>query len=73
MPKMSEMRQFVMNLYPDRIWWHEKVAHMRTCQVVAIYKKYKDKDKDKEPEGYHQIDIFEYLAGQSQNHTEVKV
>ena len=71
MPKMSEMRKFIMNLYPDNIWWHAKVWKMPTKQVVAIYKKYKDRDK--EPEGYHQISIFEYMASQTQNHTEVKI
>lgn len=70
---MSEMRLFVMNLYPDKIWWHEKVQRMPTKQIVAIYKKYAtpSKTKHKKDPNYHQIDMFEYMATLTQNHTEV--
>ena len=71
MAKMSEMRLFVMGLYPDKLWWHEKVQKMPTKQIYAIYEKYKENKRRKKPEGYHQIDMFEYMATLTQNHTEV--
>lgn len=75
MPKMSEMRQYIMDLYPEKIWWHEKVQKMPTKQVVAIYNSYKNKRprKSSESNSYHQIDMFEYMASLTQNNTEVNV
>lgn len=75
MPTMSEMRLYLMNMYPDRLNWHQKVQKMPTKQVVAIYKKYTKPPKAVHMDGsdYHQIDIFEYMATLSENNTEVKV
>lgn len=77
MPTISKMRKFLCDQYPERIWWHQKVWKMPTNQVVAIYKKMVNAPKVKitevEHSGYHQIDMFEYMATLTQNHTEVKV
>ena len=77
MPTISKMRKFLCDQYPDRIWWHQKVWKMPTNQVVAIYKKMTTKTTKENPKhtdpSYHQIDMFEYMATLTQNHTEVKI
>ena len=74
MATINEMRLYISNRY-NSMDWKDKVAHMPTRQVVAVYKNIKRRDekarleatcpseyiKKKEPEGYHQIDMFEYL------------
>ena len=74
MPTISDMRLYLIKQYPDSMFWHQKVQKMPTKQVVAIYKKMTTrKDKPKNDDGYHQIDMFEYMATLTQNHTEGKV
>lgn len=70
---ISEMRLYLMGMYPDRLKWHQKVQNMPTKQVVAIYKKYTRPPKAVHMDGsdYHQIDMFEYMATLTQNNTEV--
>ena len=71
---ISDMRLYLMSRYPNSLTWHRKVQNMPTRQVVAIYKNMTTvKPAIIEPEGYHQIDMFEYLASLTQNHTEVSV
>lgn len=72
---ISEMRLYLMSMYPDRLNWHQKVQNMPIRQVIAIYKKYTRSPKAECMDGsdYHQIDMFEYMASLSQNNTEVKV
>ena len=73
-PTISDMRLYLMSRYPNSLTWHRKVQNMPTRQVVAIYKNMTTvKPAIIEPEGYHQIDMFEYLASLTQNHTEVSV
>lgn len=76
MATISEMRLYLMNRYPNRLWWHEKVQKMPTKQVVAIYRKMTNSQPKKietEDGSYHQINMFEYMASLTQNNTEVKV
>ena len=79
MPTMNEMRQAVMDAYPNATMkWREHIATTRnTCQIVAIYKKLKgDPKKLKDiTDECHQMDIFEWqLANQKAgNNTEVIV
>lgn len=62
MPTMSDMRQAVLDAYPNAsLIFRQKIATGKnTRQVVAIYKKLK-KEPAKEESDYHQIDIFEWL------------
>ena len=86
---INEMRSYISNRY-DSIKWKDRVRLMPTRQVVAIYRRFREDDerarlmetcpseyiRRKEPEGYHQIDMFEYLYSINQGketHTEVKV
>lgn len=74
MPTISDMRLFLMSRYPKSVEWHRKVVDMPTRQVIAIYQRMNQKkDKPKKKEGYHQIDMFEYMASLTQNNTEVNV
>ena len=78
MATISEMRLYLMSRYPNSLTWHRKVQKMPTKQVVAIYNKFKDDHVPIKPivptePKYHQIDMFEYMASLTQNHTEVKV
>lgn len=80
MPTISEMRLYLMSRYPNSLKWHKKVTDMPTRQIVAIYRNLKRRaDKvnvnffNNEPEDYHQIDMFEYLASLNQTRTEVNV
>ena len=72
---ISEMKLYLMRMYPDRLRWHEKVQKMKPAQVIAIYRKYTREPKAERMDGsdYHQIDMFEYMASLTQNHTEVNV
>lgn len=78
---ISDMRLYLIKQYPNSMHWHQKVQEMPTRQVFAIYQKMSKKPPlddyvqlySTEPAGYHQIDMFEYMASQTQNHTEVKV
>ena len=75
-PTISDMRLYLMSRYPNSLTWHRKVQNMPTRQVVAIYKNMTTVKPAKvypDPDGYHQIDMFEYLASLTQNHTEVSV
>lgn len=69
---ISDMRQYIMSRYPDKMYWHEKVQKMPTRQVIAIYNSMTRRPKKVvyDP-NYHQIDMFEYMASLTQNHTEV--
>lgn len=71
---ISDMRLYLMNRYPESMFWHQKVKKMPTKQVVAIYKKMVEKSREAlETSDYHQMDMFEYMAGLTQNNTEVNV
>ena len=61
MPTINEMRQAVLDAFPNAsMSFRERMATTKnTRQIVAIYKKL-NKEKPKEPEGYHQMDIFEF-------------
>ena len=83
MATMNEMRSYISNRY-DSMKWKDKVSRMSTRRVVAIYKSFKERDEKarleatcpKEPDGYHQIDMFEYLYSINngkETHTEVNV
>ena len=74
----SEMRLYLMSRYPYSLKWHKKVLNMSTRQVVAIYKRMKELEEKNlvhphNNSSYHQIDMFEYLASITENHTEVNV
>lgn len=68
-PRMCQIREYVMNLYPNPTW-HAKVAAMPDSQVYAIYRSKEESKKylqlnnvpvnapEEEP---HQITIWEYL------------
>ena len=83
MATMNEMRQAVLDAYPNATMkWREHIAKTKnTRQIVAIYRKicmgYSDKQLSQltKPEEFHQMDIFEWqLANQeSGTHTEVVV
>lgn len=70
---MGDMRLYLMSQYPNSMSWHEKVRNMPTKMVVAIYKRFTEKKEKVEDPNYHQINMFEYMASLSENHTEVKV
>ena len=73
---ISDMRLYLMSRYPNSLYWHRKVQNMPTKQVVAIYKRMSADPLEnmvvRNP-NYHQIDMFEYMASLTQNHTEVMV
>lgn len=75
MGTISEMRLYLMSRYPNSLTWHRKVQNMPTRQVVAIYKNMTvvKPVAEIETEGYHQIDMFEYMTSLTQNNTEVSV
>lgn len=78
MPTISEMRLYLMGMYPNRLKWHQKVQNMPTRQIVAIYKRMKELENKNlvhphNNSNYHQIDMFEYLASLSQTRTEVNI
>ena len=63
---VREMRRWLSSQYPG-VRWHERVARMPTKQIIAIYRsmqsrKNKIENRAIEPDGYHQIDLFEWLA-----------
>ena len=69
---ISDMRQYIMSRYPNKMYWHEKVQKMPTRQVIAIYNNMTKRSKKVSYDpNYHQIDMFEYMASLTQNHTEV--
>lgn len=79
---INEMRSYISSCYPS-MNWKTKVSRMPTRQVYAIYRSLKRREEklnikwfNREPEGYHQIDMFEYLYSINdgkETHTEVKV
>ena len=74
MATMNEMRSYISNRY-DNMKWKNKVSKMPTRQVVAIYRRFKEKETCPNEE-YHQIDMFEYLYSINngkETHTEVNV
>ena len=78
MPTIADMRLYLMSRYPNSLKWHKKVQNMPTRQVVAIYKRMEELENRNlvhphNDSNYHQIDIFEYMASLTQNHTEVNV
>lgn len=59
-----QMRNWLLQQYPG-VRWHERVSRMAPNQVIAIYRSMRNRPKKKEPvktDGYHQIDMFEWLA-----------
>ena len=79
---INQMRNYISGCYPS-MGWKDKVSRMPTRQVYAVYNSLKRKEEklnikwfNREPEGYHQIDMFEYLYSINngkETHTEVKV
>jgi len=79
---VNEMRSYISGCYSS-MSWKDKVSRMPTRQVYAVYNSLKRREEklnikwfNREPEGYHQIDMFEYLYSINQGketHTEVKV
>lgn len=81
MPTMNQMRSYISNRY-DSMKWKDKVSHMPTRQVVAVYRSIKRRDDEARLEAtcpnpdYHQIDMFEYLYSINEGkgtHTEVTI
>ena len=71
---ISDMRLYLMAKYPKSLRWHERVEKMPTRQVVAVYHSMSRRNIPiPEPEGYHQIDMFEYEASLKENNTEVAI
>ena len=78
---INEMRSYISSCYSS-MKWKDKVSRMPTRQVYAVYQSLKRREEklnikwfNREPEGYHQIDMFEYLYSINQGketHTEVK-
>lgn len=62
-PGIKEVKTYIMDRYPDDIYWHEKVRNMSNKQAYAIYNHMRDIDYKNEvfERDYHQITIFEYL------------
>lgn len=75
---INEMRAYISNRY-ESMKWKDKVSRMPTRQVIAIYRNFKQRDEKacpREPDGYHQIDMFEYLYSINEGketHTEVSI
>ena len=76
MATMNEMRQAIMNAYPNAgLAWREHIANTKnTRQIVAIYKRITTMEKPKDEE-FHQMDIFEWMLANKEEgtHTEVVV
>ena len=78
MANINEMRSYISSCYPG-MKWKNRVAHMSTANVIAVYKKFKREDRkplSETEQKYHQIDMFEYLYSINngkETHTEVKV
>ena len=75
---VNEMRIYILQSYPNSTTrWREKVTKMPTAQVIAFYKSLVNREDKKKPEqiddGYHQIDIFEYMASiqDAGSHTQI--
>lgn len=75
MPTMNEMRQAVLDAYPNAgMKWREHIAKTRnTRQVVAIYKKVVLKEEKPKTEEFHQMDIFEWQLANQKAGTHTKV
>ena len=79
---VNEMRSYISGCYTS-MKWKDKVSRMPTRQVVAVYRSLKRREEklnikwfNREPEGYHQIDMFEYMYSINQGketNTEVNV
>lgn len=77
---INDMRLYILQTYPKgTAKWREKVTNMPTAQVIAIYKSIKEREAKKKTDaeyyndGYHQIDIYEYLAMKQEkgSHTQI--
>lgn len=85
---INNMRQFILDQYPNSMKFREKVLKMPTNQVIAIYHSLMnrknriestEKHENSQKEEFHQIDIFEWLnikdeiEGNKGTHTKILV
>lgn len=62
---LNEMRNYIIQQYPNSPGWHYKVSRMPSNQVIAIYHNFLKREvmavkKRQQEENYHQITLFEY-------------
>ena len=63
---INDMRRYIIEAYPNSIKFKDKVLHMPTRQVIAIYHSVvrRQNDGEKKPnkkDEFHQMDIWEYM------------
>ena len=81
---LNEMRNYIIQQYPNSPGWHYKVSRMPSNQVIAIYHNFIKRDalkkkRDLQDQEYHQITLFEYQLQLDRenpaavgNHTEIE-
>lgn len=63
---INDMRRYIIEAYPNSPKFKEKVLHMPTRQVIAVYNSVvrRQNDGEKKPnkkDEFHQMDIWEYM------------
>lgn len=81
---LNEMKNYIIQQYPNSPGWHYKVSRMPSNQVIAIYHNFlkreaMKKKRDLQEQQYHQITLFEYQLQLERedpaavgNHTEIE-